>query len=210
MSPCADDWFDRIPYGPGVEKRPHLALFLVGFLALLAVTAFLSRQSRPAPSALARLPDRQIDCAVVPDRGRFVLGDAVYREYVSRRDEEEELEDRFAANAWLLQVGTVRNQTVPVRVQLREEEPDEPLGGWDHVVECSLPVESGELALGSLRAEQVRLKVPRRGCYRVRVCIAGLAETDGGNDRYHIVLWPGQPREPKVLKRFAGPQSSLN
>ena len=25
-----------------------------------------------------------------------------------------------------------------------------------------------------------------------------------GDDRYHVVLWPGEPREPAVLKRFAG------
>jgi hypothetical protein len=207
MSRYADDWYDHSTHGPGVERRPQVALLLVGFLVLVGLVAVVSRQSRPAPSALARQPNREIDCSIVPERNRFFVGDMALREGPISTSEEDDLEDRFAADDVMLQVATMRNKSVPVRVQLREKEPSDSLDAWDHVVECSLPVLSGELTIGNLRTEQVRLKLPTRPCYRVRVCYAGLASTGEGEDRYHIVLWPGEMKEPIVLKRFAGPKS---
>src|SRR6516162_9287098 len=44
-------------------------------------------------------------------------------------------------------VGTVRNMTVPVTIEVRATEPEEDLSQWDHVTECSINVCSGKIVV---------------------------------------------------------------
>ncbi len=103
----------------------------------------------------------------------------------------------------LLGVGTARYDRVPVVVDLQAAAPsDDDLDAWDHVVEASLEVPSGRVAIdGCLSyrpAESPHIEVVP-GTYRARVYYGGLDTFD--EDRYRIVLWPQLPYEvPRVVK----------
>jgi hypothetical protein len=96
--------------------------------------------------------------------------------------------------------------TVPVDVEVRESAPEHMLSSWDHVVECSMDVTSGRIVIAGCTdyfPDAARVAV-QPGHYRVRVFYGKLdaLSEDGldGEDNYTVVLWPGQPIEPVVLK----------
>ena len=99
----------------------------------------------------------------------------------------------------LISVGTVRYDYVPVVLDIDEAPPEE-LGDWDHIVEASLFVPSGRIAVdgclsytpepavfpgGPPASQQIEVAP---GMYRVRVNYGGLDTLD--DDHYHLVLWP--------------------
>lgn len=104
-------------------------------------------------------------------------------------------------------IGTVRNMTVPVAIEILVAEPEADFDGFDHVVECSLAV-AGEriVAYGctDYLPDARRIDAPA-GTYRVRASYANLDSLsfDGieGDDRYRVQLWPAPPIEPRVLKQ---------
>lgn len=107
-------------------------------------------------------------------------------------------------------VGTVRNMAVPVVVEIHDTRPSDDLAQWDHVTECSIDVPSGKLVVAGCTdyfpdARRITLEP---GTYRARIFYGGLnaLSEDGldGGDHYRVVLWPGGPIEPKVLKKRAG------
>ena len=120
----------------------------------------------------------------------------------------QEAVDRLLALApGTIGIGTVRNMTVPVDVEIFDTEPDEALDGWDQVNECSIDVSSGRLVIGGCTdyfPDAARIDVVP-GVYRVRVFYGKLdsLSEDGlaGEDHYRVVLWPGSPTAPAVLKR---------
>jgi hypothetical protein len=100
-------------------------------------------------------------------------------------------------------VGTVGACDVPVRIELWDEEAPLDLDDWDHVVEATLEVRLGKVALGWVggQAELEPLDVPP-GTYRLRSSAAGLDgadEMDGG-DSYRVQLWLAPSGEPEVIK----------
>lgn len=107
-------------------------------------------------------------------------------------------------------VGTARNMSVAVSVELLGEAPALNLNAWDHVVDCTLVAHSGSLVLaGSTDYLPDAPRIPvAPGTYRVRFAAAGLdtLSDDGldGDDRYQLQLWPSSAAEPTVLKRYAG------
>lgn len=113
------------------------------------------------------------------------------------------LERHLGAAEGVIAVGTVGYCDVPVTVEVWGEQPPLDLDGWDHVVEASLDVSSGRVALGGVEgpAELAPLVVAR-GTYRVRSSAAGLADADefDGGDRYRIQLWPAEAAQPEVVK----------
>ena len=102
----------------------------------------------------------------------------------------------------------VRNMTVPVTVELREDPPSEDLRSWDHVTMASIDVSSGRLVvMGCTDYFPEAARIPLRpGTYRACVFYGGLdtLSEDGldGDDHYRVVLWPGTRQEPLVLKRY--------
>lgn len=106
-------------------------------------------------------------------------------------------------------VGTVRNMDVPVTIEILDREPQLDPAGFDHVVECSLSVQSGRIVVAGCTdyfPDAARIDVPA-GTYRVRVSYANLSSlsADGldGNDSYHLELWLAPSAEVSVLKRRA-------
>lgn len=114
----------------------------------------------------------------------------------------------LAVGSGILMVGTVRNMTVPVTVEIRDAEPDEKADTWDQVNECSLEVPSGRIVVAACTdyfPDAARITVPP-GLYRVRCYYASLdaLSEDGleGNDLYRIVLWPERSPVPlRVIKQ---------
>lgn len=99
----------------------------------------------------------------------------------------------------------IRNMTVPVALDLRDTAPAEPdLTEWDHVVDVSLALPSGELELEGWQEEPIDRIAVAPGSYRVRLCLGGLdtLSEDGldGDDHYRLTLWPA-PEEPLVVRR---------
>lgn len=104
-------------------------------------------------------------------------------------------------------VGTVRNMTVPVDVEVVDTEPQDSFDDWDQVNECSIDVKSGRLVIAGCTdyfPDAARIQVPP-GTYRARIYYGKLASLseDGleGEDYYRVVLWPGDQAQPVVLKQ---------
>ncbi|WP_206238761.1 hypothetical protein [Novosphingobium terrae] len=113
----------------------------------------------------------------------------------------------LAAGPDLVAVGTARNMTVPVTLEILHEQPSADVAAWDQVIECPLIVTSGTiLALGCTDSmeDSQHFAVPP-GDYAVRVSYANLDDhsEDGldGNDHYRVQLWPGHVEQIHVIKR---------
>jgi len=114
---------------------------------------------------------------------------------------------RLAIKANAFAVSTARNMEVPVKIVVSSTSPDLDLSLWDHVVEFSIGVPSGQLVIAGCTdyfpdAERLSLD---SGCYEVRVLSANLDKLsdDGldGDDHYRVELWKGHARPLKVLKQ---------
>ena len=106
-------------------------------------------------------------------------------------------------------IGTVRNVDVPVTIAVLEREPSFDAEQFNHVVECSIAVESGSIVAAGCTdyfPDAVRIKIAS-GSYRARVSFEGLdsLSADGleGNDQYHLELWPAPIGPVNILKQRA-------
>jgi hypothetical protein len=122
---------------------------------------------------------------------------------------DEAVERLLALAPGTIGIGTVRNVDVPVTITILEHEPSFDAGNFDHVVECSIAVESGSIVAAGCTdyfPDATRIKIPS-GFYRARVSFEGLnsLSDDGleGNDRYHLQLWLAPIGPVDVLKHRA-------
>jgi hypothetical protein len=113
----------------------------------------------------------------------------------------------LAVGARSLMVGTVRNMTVPVTVEVFDREPPEEAGTWDQINECGLEVPSGRIVVAGCTdyfPDAARITVPP-GWYGVRLFYGNLdaLSEDGleGDDFYKVSLWPSDGPVPIVLKQ---------
>jgi hypothetical protein len=107
-------------------------------------------------------------------------------------------------------IGTARNVTVPVTVEVLPAPPQDALDGWDHVAEASLDAPSGILVISGCTdylPDAPRISVPT-GSPRVRAYYGGLDTLSeyglDGDDHYRVVVWPSSPGPVEVLKRRPG------
>jgi len=126
--------------------------------------------------------------------------------------EEEDLSDRVIVSEGAITLMTARNMSVPLLLEIGASPPGETVYSdvetWDHVVECSIRIKSGRLAIwgnGEYYPDCPRVGV-EPGIYQARIFHGGLntLSEDGldGNDVYWVVLTPGQHIEKKVIRRF--------
>jgi len=124
----------------------------------------------------------------------------------------QEAVDRLLAVApGTIGVGTVRNMTVPLVVEVRDAEPDEDSSNWDQVNECDLEVQSGRVVVAGCTdyfPDAARIDLPP-GSYRARLYYGNLdaLSDDGldGDDRYKVALWSAPPGPLKVIKQRRKP-----
>ena len=107
-------------------------------------------------------------------------------------------------------IGTVRNATVPVVVEITDNKPDDDFNSWDQVTECSIEVTSGRLVVAGCTdyfPDAARIDVPP-GSYRARIYSGNLnsLSDDGldGDDHYRVALWNAPPGPIMVLKTYCG------
>ena len=104
-------------------------------------------------------------------------------------------------------IGTVRNATAPVVVEITDNKPDDDFNSWDQVTECSIEVTSGRLVVAGCTdyfPDAARIDVPP-GSYRARIYSGNLnsLSDDGldGDDHYRVALWNAPPGPIMVLKK---------
>jgi hypothetical protein len=112
----------------------------------------------------------------------------------------------LAVSPYGISIGTVRNMTVPVTIELHDKEPSIEKGRWDHINKCSMRIETGKIVVAGCMddfAKALRIQVSP-GCYQVIICYGSLNDisSDGleGNDHYHLYIFLGVEIEPQIIK----------
>jgi len=120
------------------------------------------------------------------------------------------LDIALAAGKLAICPGTLRNVEVPVEIQVLDTEPEVDLTAVDHAVEASFEVPSGTIVVMSCTAylpDAPRFNVSP-GTYRALSVMKGIAsikaEWKPADDSYVVYLWPGDHREPKLVKHWKG------
>ena len=142
------------------------------------------------------------------DYFQFYLQDEVVTGDLSESWTEEAVARLLAVAPGTVGVGTLRNVTVKVAVEIHEAEPPLRLFDWDHVAECGLSVLSGRIVVAGCTdyfPEATRISV-EPGHYRVRLCAGGFEtiteEWEDADDCYVVQLWPGDGDDIRLLKKF--------
>ncbi len=150
--------------------------------------------------------------ALFADYFQFYLRDEQVSRAIDQKNiwEGEAVNNLLALEPGIINVGTVRNMTVPVTIMIGDSPPtDDDLLAWEHINECSIDVPSGRLVIAGCTdylpgAARIDL-IP--GCYRARIYYAGLhtLSLDGldGDDHYQIILWPAVCDDSQVIWRTA-------
>lgn len=148
---------------------------------------------------------RHID--VFADYHQFYVCDVDFKTETSILWDDVTSEQMLAVGPDLIAVGTARNMTVPVQLDVLPSEPPNDLYAWDQVITCSLMIPTGTLILFGCTddpSEAERLYIGP-GSYAVRVSYARLTDLSDngleGDDHYRVQLWPGPPAPVNVLKR---------
>ena len=143
------------------------------------------------------------------DYFQFYICDEAYNGVPSLDWSGQCIEDMIGIVPGLLNIGTVRNMTVPVEVEVRDSEPKEDSSHWDHIVEAGIVIRAGAVIIAGLMDdpdEAARVKIAP-GSYKARVYYGDLdtLSTDGldGEDCYKVVLWRGEFTEARVIKRHS-------
>jgi hypothetical protein len=119
---------------------------------------------------------------------------------------EEEGRVNLALNDGIIAVGTNCDRVVPVEVQILSSEPPCNIESWDHLVDCTIHVTSGRLAVYGCcedltTAARINLDPGR---YMARVCYGNQYSCDDHifcADYYVVVLWRSNAELFQVLKR---------
>jgi hypothetical protein len=148
----------------------------------------------------------QVD--VFADYNQFYVQDGDINPPAPEDWSDEDVARRAKAADNVFVVCPIRNMSVPVEVALHDVAPSLNLGQWDHAVAGSLFVPSGHLQVHECTGGPVLdWKVPP-GHYEVAVLFAGLDSLSNdamdGDDRYHVLLWPGKERALTVLREWSG------
>lgn len=173
--------------------------------------------ARKGPRLPEPAPNRHV-LRLYADYNQFYLGDSAFDHANTQLWSQEAHERRLdVVPPSFLAVGTHRFDYVPVVVEIEQVPAQEDLGDWQHVVEASLSLPSGRLAIDACSSylperwpdrlegsdASPHISLPP-GTYRVRVCYAGLDTLD--EDHYHVVLWPQEPYEPPRVLRAYSPE----
>jgi hypothetical protein len=145
---------------------------------------------------------------IFADYFQFLLMDESSQDACTAVWSDEAVERMLVAGSTSVSLGTLRNVTVPVSVNISIAEPTVNLERFDHAVSASLSVPSGQLVVMGCTGylpEAPRIKVPA-GTYQLLYLASGLGsityESDPADDQYCVYLWPGSSHEPALLKHW--------
>jgi len=132
------------------------------------------------------------------DRGKNPEAPTTYTKLDVRR--------RIKTGPHVVVVMPMRNTTVPVEVEVHDTEPPYDPAKWDHIVEASLHLTTGQLEVHECTGGPVADFELKPGWYRVRTFHAGLGTIDEtgleGRDHYLAVLWPAPSSKVSVIKEW--------
>jgi hypothetical protein len=123
--------------------------------------------------------------------------------------------DMLAIGQGTICIMTVRNMTVPVEIEICDNQPIDNLDEWDQVVECGIDIPSGETVIygttdDTSQSPRITL-LP--GSYRARIYYGNLDSVNGsgteGDDTYKVVLYPGTLPTTHFLKKYE-PKESIH
>jgi len=145
---------------------------------------------------------------IFADYFQFLLMDESSQDDYSEVWNDEAVERMLAAGSTSVSLGTLRNVTVPVSVNICVAEPTVNLGNFDHAVSASLSVPSARLVVMGCTdylPKAPRIELPA-GTYQLLYLASGLGsityESDPADDQYCVHLWPGASRGPALLKHW--------
>jgi len=145
---------------------------------------------------------------IFADYFQFVLMDQTSEDDFSAIWSEEALSRMLAVGRTAVCPGTFRNVDVAVEVRLQVERPTVNLSEYDHATEASIDIPSGRLIVMGCTshlpdAPTIEL-VP--GTYCLLSLVSGInsitLEWDQADDLYTVYLWPGERREPRLIKHW--------
>jgi hypothetical protein len=157
---------------------------------------------------------RRFQYKLFADYHQFYLQDQSAAGDLSNSWTQEAVDRLLALAPGTIGVGTIRDMTVPVVVELSDTEPVEDTTTWDQVNECTLDVQSGRIVIAGCTdyfPDAARIEVSP-GSYRARLYCGNLdaLSEDGlnGDDHYKVVLWLAAPGPSRVLRQRANPSSA--
>ena len=107
----------------------------------------------------------------------------------------------------IIGIGTVRDMTVPLSIEIVDQVPDEEIGEWDQINECSIEIPSGRFIVSGCSdylPEAPRISVTK-GTYRARIYYGKLntLRENGleGDDHYKVIFWKAPLAPLKVIKQ---------
>jgi len=153
---------------------------------------------------------REAELEVFADYHQFYVWDGGVDPQAPEVWSEEDVTNRAKVAEHVFVVCPLRNMNVPVRVTLLSAEPAQDLARYDHAVQGSLALPTGQLQVHECTGGVVLTWKVEPGTYRVLALFAGLGSLspDGldGQDTYHVILWPGAAVPLKVLKQWSEEQ----
>lgn len=107
-----------------------------------------------------------------------------------------------------LGLGTLRNADVLLNVHVEHHEPAYSIDEFDHLIEASIHLPSGDLAImGGAESLSVarRIKVPP-GSYRLLYAVSGIetiqSEYEPAEDVYSLFIWPAKQKKTTLVKHW--------
>lgn len=104
--------------------------------------------------------------------------------------------------------GTLRNIDVDVQINIVEQKPVIAHNDFDHIAEASINIPSGKLVVmgcSGYLPDAPRIDVVP-GVYEALFAVSGINtitdEAESAEDKYTVYLWPGQQREPELIKHW--------
>lgn len=145
---------------------------------------------------------------IFADYFQFIVQDESSQDDFGALWTEEAANLMVAVGATAICLGTLRNVDVAVEVHLLDEQPAFPLKDYDHVVEGVFGLPTGRLVV--MGCTEYFPDAPRfeiaPGTYRFLYVVSGVCtiqtEWEPADDLYSLYLWPGDAREPRVLKHW--------
>jgi hypothetical protein len=149
-------------------------------------------------------------CDVLADHHQFYLWDPGMTNRAPEDYTDDDVRRRIKTGPHVVVVQPERATSVPVEVEVRDDDPGFDPAAWDHVAEASLHLPTGRLQVHECSGGPVADLAVAPGWYRVRSLGAQFATIDAsgleGRDRYHVALWPAPPDDVRVLKQWEPPE----
>lgn len=146
---------------------------------------------------------RQFAFEVFADYHQFYLQDGGIYPDAPTDWTDDDVQRRVKAIDHVVVICPLRNMTVPVVLELHDSEPSIDLSDYDHVVQCTVDLPTGELQIHECTGGEILRQKVEPGYYAVLALFSGLETIDEsgleGNDAYRLLLWPTSSALPLAV-----------